>query len=125
MVDRVSRAQRSRNMSAIRSKDSAPERRVRSAAHAAGYRFRLHRSDLPGNPDLVFPKWRAVIFVHGCYWHGHGCKRGGTGAKSNTAYWGPKIERTKARDERNRLSLEESGWRVLTLWECGLAELDP
>ena len=122
MVDRLSPAQRSKNMSAIRSKNSVPERLVRSVAHAAGYRFRLHRADLPGNPDLVFPKSRSVIFVHGCYWHGHGCKRGGTGAKSNTAYWGPKIDKTKARDEANRRKLEDEGWRVLTLWECELGD---
>ena len=104
------------------SKNSVPERIVRSVAHAAGYRFRLHRADLPGNPDLVFPKRNGVVFVHGCYWHGHGCKRGGTGSKSNTEYWGPKIERTKARDEANQFKLERLGWRVLTLWECELAD---
>jgi DNA mismatch endonuclease (patch repair protein) len=111
-------------MSAIRGTNTGPEKIVRSLAHAAGYRFRLHRRDLPGAPDLVFPKWRAAVFIHGCYWHGHGCKRGGTGAKSNTAYWGPKIERTKARDEANRRKLEADGWRVLTLWECELRHRD-
>jgi DNA mismatch endonuclease (patch repair protein) len=122
MADRITPAQRSKNMSAIRSKNTAPERQVRSLAHAAGYRFRLHRSDLPGNPDLVFPKRKAVVFLHGCYWHGHGCKRGGSGAKSNTDYWGPKIERTRARDESNRRKLEEDGWRVLVIWECELGD---
>jgi DNA mismatch endonuclease (patch repair protein) len=120
MVDRITPAQRSDNMRAIRSKDTGPERMVRSLAHQAGFRFRLHRSDLPGKPDLVFPKHKAVIFVHGCYWHGHGCRRGGQGAKSNVDYWAPKIERTKARDELNRGQLEKSGWRVLTVWECEL-----
>lgn len=109
-------------MSAIRGKNTAPEKLVRSLAHAAGYRFRLHRRDLPGTPDLVFPRWNAVILVHGCYWHGHGCKRGGTGAKSNTSYWGPKIDRTKTRDQVTQQRLEERGWRVLTIWECELRD---
>lgn len=95
---------------------------MRSLAHRAGFRFRLHRSDLPGNPDMVFPRRKAVVFVHGCYWHGHGCRRGGTGAKSNVGYWGPKIERTKARDKSNLEKLEQGGWRVLTLWECELGD---
>jgi DNA mismatch endonuclease (patch repair protein) len=105
-------------MRAIRSKDTGPERFVRSVAHNAGFRFRLHRKDLPGKPDLVFPKWRAVIFVHGCYWHGHGCARGGKGAKSNQEYWAPKLKRTRERDQMNAERLETLGWRVLTLWEC-------
>jgi DNA mismatch endonuclease (patch repair protein) len=124
MADRLTPAQRSKNMSAIRSKNTAPEKLVRSMAHAAGYRFRLHRPDLPGSPDIVFPRRRAVVFVHGCYWHGHGCKRGGTGSKSNTTYWGPKIERTRNRDEANRRKLEQSGWRVLTVWECELSDVE-
>ena len=107
-------------MSKIRSANTKPELTVRRIAHRLGYRFRLHRRDLPGSPDLVFPSRRAAIFVHGCYWHGHGCKRGGRGAKSNTGYWGPKLERTKARDEAAVQALEAAGWSVLTLWECEL-----
>jgi DNA mismatch endonuclease (patch repair protein) len=124
MADRITQAQRSDNMRAIRSKNTGPEKLVRRLAHRAGFRFRLHRADLPGNPDLVFPKFRAVVFVHGCYWHGHGCRRGGSGSKSNIVYWGPKIERTKARDAANRARLEEQGWRVLTLWECSLVKTE-
>src|SRR5437660_616930 len=118
MADRVSREQRSRNMSQIRSKNSKPEMAVRRLAHALGYRYRLHRKDLPGSPDLVFPSRRKVIFVHGCYWHGHGCAVGGTGAKTNRAYWGPKIRRNRERDARSLAALEADGWRCLTVWEC-------
>jgi DNA mismatch endonuclease, patch repair protein len=109
-------------MRAIRAKNTGPERLVRSIAHEAGFRFRLHRADLPGKPDIVFPKWRAAVFVHGCYWHGHGCKRGGTGAKSNVTYWAPKIARTRARDVENTDLLTRAGWRVLKLWECELQD---
>jgi DNA mismatch endonuclease (patch repair protein) len=122
MTDRITPAQRSNNMRAIRSKDTAPEKRVRSLAHRAGFRFRLHRSGLPGKPDLVFPKLRAIVFVHGCYWHGHGCARGGSGSKSNVEYWGPKIVKTRARDITNREALEALGWRVLTIWECEVSD---
>jgi DNA mismatch endonuclease (patch repair protein) len=89
-----------------------------------GLRFRLHRRELPGNPDLVFPRHDAVIFVHGCFWHGHGCKRGGSGPKSNQPYWTPKIERTRARDSSAKQALESMGWRVLTLWECELRDVN-
>lgn len=122
MPDRITPAQRSKNMQAIRAKDTRPERVVRSLVHRAGYRFRLHRHDLPGTPDLVLPRHRAIIFVHGCYWHGHGCSRGGTGAKSNQEYWEPKIERTRCRDRANHAALEEAGWRVHTVWECELVD---
>lgn len=122
MPDRITPLQRSRNMQAIRAKDTGPERVVRSLVHRAGYRFRLHRNDLPGRPDLVLPRYRAIIFVHGCYWHGHGCARGGQGAKSNQEYWGPKLERTRSRDMRNRQALEQAGWRVHTIWECELSD---
>lgn len=115
MVDRISSEARSANMRAIRSKGTKPELFVRRVAHASGLRFRLHRADLAGKPDLVFPKWRAVVFVHGCYWNGHGCARGGSGSKSNINYWGPKIQRTKARDEVNRSKLIASGWRVMVI----------
>jgi DNA mismatch endonuclease, patch repair protein len=113
-------ASRSANMSAIRSKNTKPEMRVRRIAHAMGLRFRLHRSDLPGHPDLVFPRHKLAMFVHGCFWHGHGCKRGGSGPKSNTGYWGPKIERTRARDVASKKALEDTGWNVAVLWECEL-----
>lgn len=118
MADRLSPEQRSRNMSAIRSRNTSPEMAVRKLVHGLGYRFRLHRKDLPGTPDLVFPSRRAVVFVHGCYWHGHGCPRGGAGSKTNQSYWGPKIARNRDRDEVATARLIESGWRVLTVWEC-------
>ena len=118
MVDKISAERRSANMRAIRSKDTFPELAVRRLVHSMGYRFRLHRSDLPGKPDLVFGPRRKVIFVHGCYWHGHGCKVGGTGAKSNRAYWGPKIAGNKERDRRRTRELRKAGWRALTVWEC-------
>lgn len=113
-------AARSANMSAIRSKDTKPELRVRRIAHSMGLRFRLHRSDLPGKPDLVFPKHHLALFVHGCFWHGHGCKRGGSGPKSNTDYWGPKIKRTRGRDAAAKEALSQQGWRVIVFWECEL-----
>lgn len=113
---------RSANMRAIKSKDTKPEMVVRRCAHALGYRYRLHDRRLPGCPDLVFKGRRAVIFVHGCYWHGHGCKRGGSGAKSNVEYWGPKIARNISRDADASRKLEQAGWRVMTIWECELKD---
>jgi DNA mismatch endonuclease (patch repair protein) len=115
---------RSANMRAIRSTNTKPELQVRRLAHAMGLRFRLHRSDLPGKPDLTFPRHRLALFVHGCFWHGHGCKRGGRGPKSNTDYWGPKIKRTRARDAAATTALQQLGWRVAALWECELTNDD-
>ncbi len=103
-----------------------PERIVRSLTHGLGYRFRLHRRDFPGKPDLVFPGRRAVIFVHGCFWHWHpdsGCPIAGL-PKSNIDYWKPKLEKTRNRDLKHTAALEADGWRVLTLWECGLGNLE-
>ncbi|AXA74359.1 very short patch repair endonuclease [Achromobacter xylosoxidans] len=117
-MDIVSRETRSRMMSNIRGKNTAPERAVRKAAHALGYRFRLHRKDLPGSPDLVFPSRNTAIFVHGCYWHRHeGCRYCYT-PKSNVDFWTQKFNRNVARDERVREELEQRGWRVITIWEC-------
>jgi DNA mismatch endonuclease (patch repair protein) len=87
-----------------------------------GYRYRLHRYDLPGRPDLVFASRRKIIQMHGCYWHGHGCSRDHT-AKSRQAYWGPKIEGNRKRDQRNEVALKERGWDVLTVWECELKDI--
>ena len=117
MADRFSTEKRSEIMSRIRSKNTKPEMRVRSALHRLGYRFRLHRTDLPGTPDLVLPRFRAVVQVRGCFWHGHDCPVGHT-PRSNTAYWGPKIERNKARDRRSDAALGEKGWKVIEVWEC-------
>jgi DNA mismatch endonuclease (patch repair protein) len=109
---------RSENMRRIRSKGMRPELAVRSFAHNMGYRFRLHRKDLPGKPDLVFVSRRKVIFVHGCFWHSHqGCKAAHM-PKSNLTYWKPKLERNRARDTRNIEALAAAGWKPLIIWEC-------
>lgn len=109
-------------MSRIRSRDTSPELQVRRLLHSMGYRYRLHARELPGTPDVVFRKRKKAIFVHGCYWHGHGCSRGGSGAKSNQSYWGPKIAKNKARDETSIAQLRDTGWTVLVIWECGLTD---
>ena len=118
MVDSVSPAQRSRNMSRIRSRDMAPEKIARSVLHRAGFRFSLHRKDLPGKPDIVLRKHNAVIFVHGCFWHRHaGCKRCTT-PKSNQQYWLPKLDGNAKRDRLHVAALKKLGWRVKVVWEC-------
>jgi DNA mismatch endonuclease, patch repair protein len=108
---------RSANMRAIRSKDMQAELAVRRLAHRLGYRFRLHRTDLPGKPDLVFPSRRKIVFVHGCFWHSHGCRLSHI-PKSNLAYWLPKLERTRVRDREQLKTLKANGWKPLVLWEC-------
>jgi DNA mismatch endonuclease (patch repair protein) len=108
---------RSENMRRIRSRDTSPELAIRSLVHKMGYRFRLHRKDLPGKPDLVFPSRRKVIFVHGCFWHAHNCKTAHT-PKSNASYWKPKFQRNRARDRKNLKVLVKLGWRPLVIWEC-------
>lgn len=120
MADIKNRDQRSRNMSAIHGKDTKPEMIVRRYLHSLGYRFRLHRKDLPGKPDLVMPKYRLAIFVHGCFWHRHeGCRY--TTTPSNRAeFWQTKFAANVQRDQRNREALHAAGWRVLVIWECGL-----
>ena len=108
----------SARMARVGQKDTAPEMAVRRAAHALGYRFRLHRRDLPGSPDLVFPRHRALVFVHGCFWHRHeGCRRATTPA-ANRAYWQVKFERNVMRDLAVFEQLGRTGWRVLVVWEC-------
>jgi len=109
-------------MSQIHSKDTKPELIVRSILHRLGYRFRLHRKDLPGRPDVVLPRHKKIVLVHGCFWHGHLCKIA-PGPKSNTAYWSPKIETNRARDARNRAALASLGWDVLELWECEIRDV--
>lgn len=111
---------RSENMRRIRSKDTKPELAVRRVAHAMGFRYRLHRTDLPGKPDLVFPGRRKVVFVHGCFWHQHpdaACTDARL-PKSRQEYWLPKLARNSARDRENVSALERLGWHVLTIWEC-------
>lgn len=112
--------QRSRTMRAVKSRDTKPEMFVRRLLHRIGYRYRLHRPDLPGKPDLVFPSRRKVIFVHGCFWHGHDCTRGARVPASNTDYWVAKIGRNVERDRRTLTQLAEAGWAALVLWECEL-----
>ncbi len=111
---------RRRTMQAVKSKDTAPELTVRSLAHRMGYRFRLHRKDLPGKPDLVFPARHRVIFVHGCFWHGHDCIRGARVPKGNRDYWVKKIARNRARDQKNLEQLTAAGWTSLVVWECNM-----
>ncbi|HEY8032433.1 MAG TPA: DNA mismatch endonuclease Vsr [Methylocella sp.] len=117
MTDRLTIEQRSNLMRRVRGKDTAPELLVRRLAHAAGFRFRLHRKDLPGNPDLCFPTRHKVIFVHGCFWHGHGCKIGRL-PKSRLEFWQPKIARNRERDTAAVAALATLGWRVFTVWQC-------
>lgn len=109
---------RSAVMRAVKSRDTTPEMVVRRIVHALGFRYRLHRRDLPGAPDLVFPGRRKVVFVHGCFWHGHDCPRGARAPKTNADYWRAKITRNVARDARNAQALADAGWHVLTVWEC-------
>ena len=117
MVDKLTPERRSALMSRVRGKDTVPELIVRRMVHAEGYRYRLHRKGLPGKPDLVFPGRRKAVFVHGCFWHGHGCKIGRL-PKSRAEYWEPKIARNRERDAQNRAELESLGWQILTVWQC-------
>lgn len=119
MADVVAPAVRSRMMAGIRGRDTRPELLLRRALHARGLRYRLHDQRLPGRPDMVFPKWKAVVFVHGCFWHGHGCRLFKWPA-TRAEWWREKIEANIARDARDVAALEAAGWRVLTVWECGL-----
>ncbi len=123
-MDRVTPEQRSKMMAAVRSKDTKPELFIRRALHARGYRFRLHRRDLPGKPDIVFPSRKSAIFVNGCFWHGHGCPSGALPA-TRRAFWKAKIGRNKDRDAENRRELEAAGWNVLVVWECDLRRPEP
>ena len=117
-MDRLTSAERSRNMALIRGRDTKPELRVRSLLHGLGYRFRLHRRELPGSPDIVLPRHKAVIFVHGCFWHRHPGCRGATTPKTRTEFWRQKFEGNVRRDNAVRASLDKAGWQVLVLWEC-------
>ena len=110
---------RSQNMAAIRSKDTKPEMAVRRLVFSMGFRYRVHRRDLPGKPDLAFMGRRKAIFVHGCFWHKHGCPDAHV-PRSNSAYWQPKLARNQARDAEHTIALAAMGWRVLVLWECQL-----
>jgi DNA mismatch endonuclease (patch repair protein) len=118
MVDTVSREKRSQIMSLVKGKNTRPERAVRSLLHKMGKRFRLHRADLPGTPDIVLPKHKKVVFVNGCFWHGHrGCKAARI-PKTRSAFWRDKIERNRRRDIKNRKALSALGWKSFVVWEC-------
>ncbi|MBI2423555.1 MAG: DNA mismatch endonuclease Vsr [Candidatus Hydrogenedentes bacterium] len=126
MADKLTPAERSENMRRIASKNTSPELAVRSAAHRLGYRFRLHRKDLPGKPDLVFPRLGKVIFVHGCFWHQHkkaACKDARL-PKSRREYWVPKLTRNVERDKSNQRRLRRLGWKCLILWECEVKDAE-
>src|SRR5436305_11353986 len=118
MKDRLTKERRSWNMSRIRGKDTTPEKVVRSVLHRMGFRFRLHGKKLPGRPDIVLARYKAVILVHGCFWHRHkGCRNCTTPTK-NRAFWVKKLEGNAARDDLHRLALRKLGWRAAVVWEC-------
>lgn len=120
MADVHTKKQRSYNMSHIRAKDTKPEMLVRKFLHANGFRYKLHDKTLPGKPDIVLPKYRTVIFVHGCFWHGHtNCKYFKV-PKTRTKWWLAKINRNKANDEKAQKALRKEGWKVINVWECSL-----
>jgi DNA mismatch endonuclease (patch repair protein) len=111
-------------MSGVRTKHTGPELKVRSVAHGAGYRFALHRMDLPGKPDIVFPRFKSVVFVHGCFWHQHkGCSKS-TLPATRKEFWTAKLGRNVVRDTENKKTLRRAGWRVLVIWECQTREGD-
>ena len=116
--------QRSRNMSAIKSKNTKPEIAVRKLLHAMGFRFRLHRKDLPGSPDIVLPKYKTVIFVHGCFWHRHeNCKYAST-PKTRQEFWNKKFNENINRDKINQENLSSKGWKIIIVWECEIKDKD-
>lgn len=124
MVDTLSPKKRSWNMSRIKSSNTKPELKVRSLLHRKGYRFRLHRKDLPGKPDIVLQKYKTVIFVHGCYWHRHkGCKYA-YNPKSRIGFWQNKFSQNVERDKENYETLKSLGWNVIVVWECELKNID-
>lgn len=121
MVDRLDSHRRSLLMKKVGTKNTGPEVEVRRMLHRLGYRFRLHRNGLPGTPDIVFPTRHVVIFVHGCFWHAHGCSKGQP-PKSHHGYWQPKLEANRQRDERNVEALVKAGWHVEIVWQCELSD---
>ena len=124
MSDAHSPATRSRNMSAIRGKDTKPEMLIRRALHARGFRFRLHNRALPGSPDLVLPKYRAAVFVHGCFWHRHKECKNTTNPKTKKTFWREKFKANVNRDRKAQEELKSMGWKILIIWECELTDLD-
>lgn len=124
MTDVHTSAQRSFNMSQIRGKDTKPELIVRSLIHQMGFRFRLHRKDLPGKPDIVLPRHRKVVFVHGCFWHMHRCRYGKVVPKTNAEFWQNKRQSNVDRDKRNLKKLKDEGWQTLVIWECWTRDIE-
>lgn len=120
MMDHLTPNQRSQLMSKIRGRNTSPERKLRSLLHKAGLRFRLHAKHLPGKPDIVLPRYRAAIMVHGCFWHGHTCAKGTNRPKTRVEFWEKKINGNQERDRLNCLELKSLGWKVLIVWECEL-----
>ena len=123
-MDVHTKTKRSYNMSRIHGKDTKPEMIVRKSCHKLGLRFRLHRKDLPGKPDITFKKYNTVLFVNGCFWHMHDCKYGNVRPKTNTEFWKQKRIKNRERDQCNDELLKSSGWRVLTYWECEIKDFD-
>jgi DNA mismatch endonuclease (patch repair protein) len=109
-------------MAAVKGRNTAPELHVRSVLFARGFRFRLHRRDLPGNPDIVLPRYRTAIFVHGCFWHGHQCPKGKQRPQTRPEFWNAKLDRNIVRDQAAQASLQEAGWRVFIVWTCQIEE---
>lgn len=114
---------RSRTMRAVKGKNTTPELVVRRLVRSMGYRYRLHRQNLPGKPDMVFPRLRKIIFVHGCFWHGHDCVRGARMPKANQDYWQKKISGNSSRDASSIAALQSQGWHVAVIWECELKDM--
>jgi DNA mismatch endonuclease (patch repair protein) len=121
-TDVYDKAKRSAVMARVKSRDTKPEQRLRKLLTSLGARYRLHRKDLPGSPDVVMPGRKLAFFVHGCFWHGHDCARGSRVPKANRDYWLAKVARNKARDARTSQALAEAGWRVETIWECEMKD---
>lgn len=120
MADTITPERRSWNMSRIRGRNTGPELRLRSLLHRAGFRFRLHANELPGKPDIILPKYRTAIFVHGCFWHRHEGCRNATTPSTRSEFWQAKFDSNVIRDERSRSALQTAGWTVFTVWECEL-----
>jgi DNA mismatch endonuclease (patch repair protein) len=123
-MDRISKEHRSWNMSRIQSRDTKPEKTVRSILHGLGYRFRLHRKDLPGKPDIVLARYNSVIFVHGCFWHRHKDCKNASIPKTKKTFWEEKFKANIERDIKVKNELKSNGWRVLVVWECELTDID-
>jgi DNA mismatch endonuclease, patch repair protein len=123
VADKFTPEERSRIMARVKGRDTKPEKIVRSLLHAMGYRFRLHRKDLPGKPDIVLPKHKKVIFVHGCFWHGHPSCRRAARPTSNVNFWNTKIDGNISRDSAAQAALTSQGWQYLILWQCEISNL--